>query len=142
MGYGNDMIQIDGGNLEVFDMVSQGYFYPKMDPEQNLTYEFRSLGNGMLEATIRRPLETEDAENDYVLQAGRSVYMGWVIRTTDAILTSKHDKGGSLMVDIPEAVEAVVDEPETEESADLTVEGDQKGEEIDVDQEKDDELVD
>ena len=40
--------------------------------------------------------------------------MGWVIRTTDAILTAKHDKGGSLMIDIPEAVEVDEGEPETE----------------------------
>ena len=39
-----------------------------------------------------------------MLQAGKEVYIGWVVRTVDADLTKKHNVGGNVKVFIEEVM--------------------------------------
>ena len=67
MSAGTDMIQIDGGANQAFDMVAEGYGAPIKDEVDHLKdVTFTSGVGNLLNVEMRRALDTQD-DRDFLL---------------------------------------------------------------------------
>ena len=116
---GTDLWQISGTTLQALDKISSGYMSPSSDGVSDLDAQFVDIGNNLLEVTIVRSLDTSDSQ-DYVLPAEQEFNLGWAIKTTSAIMSSKHDKAGSFVALLEAPTQTGEEETNTEETTDET----------------------
>lgn len=85
--------------MQAYDKVSAGYNTLDSDSSNDLSAVFSDKGNGTLEVTIKRALDTGD-NKDYVLQTDRDFDMGWAVNTSSSNVSQKHNQRGSFKAKI------------------------------------------
>ena len=100
MAAGSDMIQIvaDGINSRVYDKFSQGFISPPQDQVDNVEATFRFFEDGLIRFTIERPLDTGDAEHDFLLPTEQEFQLGWAVNANSMNMLGKHTHAGGLDV--------------------------------------------
>jgi len=96
MTVGSDLVQVDGGKREAFDMHSVGNKAPAQDSQQDLDASFKTLSNGKLQVTIKRPLDTGDFIDDYVLPVDQPFDIAWAVNTKSSDISKYHSRRGTV----------------------------------------------
>lgn len=96
MTVGSDIIQVDGGKRQAFDMHSVGNKAPEQDSQQDLDTSFETLSNGKLQVTVKRPLDTGDFKDDYVLPVDQPFDIAWAVNTKSSDISKYHSRRGSI----------------------------------------------
>ena len=91
MTRGSDIIifEANGSSSDFHDATSNGYSSPKIDAADNLTGSFEQVG-GEVKFTVRRPIDTDDFDNDYVIPLDTSFKCSYAINSRTNSIGSKH----------------------------------------------------
>lgn len=77
------------------DMVSVGEMMPQVDTVNNITVTSEEK-DGSVMVTVKRKLDTGDAEQDFVIPLDSEFEMSWSIMETGSDMTKEHTKFGEI----------------------------------------------